>query len=274
LLFIYCSKQTKKSTYIEFRTNLDSAKAIAIAEEQPLVIEFFKQGCPWSKMMDDSTFSDKIVIGMADDMVFCKINVDTDSLTTEAMEVSFYPTFIVCGIDGKEIDRMVGYYPPGDFFNEVQLFLQGNETLKDFQIRLADEPNRTDYHLILGEKYKYRSDWDKALEYYNNVLRLVANDEDQHDVEMAKISIADVYREMGEFSKAAGLYEEFLSRYPHSEKAEDAARKLPDCYTQMAELDKAITLFQTYLNDYPGGIYTIWVKEKLEDLNRLVEAGK
>jgi thioredoxin-related protein len=141
-LFICCSKQTKKSTYIEFRTNLDSARAIAIAEEQPLVIEFFKQGCPWSKMMDDSTFSDKIVIGMADDMVFCKIDADTDSLATKAMKVSFYPTFIVCGVDGKEIDRMVGYYPPGDFFNEVQLFLQGNETLKDYQIRLADEPKR------------------------------------------------------------------------------------------------------------------------------------
>jgi outer membrane protein assembly factor BamD (BamD/ComL family) len=112
------------------------------------------------------------------------------------------------------------------------------------------------------------------LEYYNNVLRLAEDDEDQHDVEIAIISIADVYREMGEFNKAARLYEEFLAQYPHSEKAEDAARKLPDCYTQMAELDKAITLFQTYLNDYPGGIYTIWVKEKLEDLNRLVEAGK
>jgi tetratricopeptide (TPR) repeat protein len=274
VVIIGCSKQTKKHDYIEFQTNLDSARTMAVAEEEPLIIEFFKQGCPWSRMMDDSTFSDKIVIGMADDMLFCKIDADKDSAAAEQMKVSFYPTFIVCGPDGKEIDRMVGYYPPGDFFNEVQLFLQGNETLKDYKIRLADEPNRIEYHLILGEKYKYRSDWPKALEFYNNVVRLAQSDDDQRSIEIAKLGIADVYREMGEFPKAAYLYEEFLAQYPNSDKTEDAARKLPDCYAQMAQIDKAITLFHKYLDDYPNGAYSGWVKEKLEDLNRLEQAGK
>jgi tetratricopeptide (TPR) repeat protein len=273
LVFANCGKSPEELSQIRFFNDLYSAKTYAAEKNQPLIIEFFSKDCPWSKMMADSTFSNKIVIGMSSDMVFARIDADEDSLDAREYNVSFYPTFIVAKPDAKEIDRLVGYYPPADFYNEVQLYLQGNETLEDYQGRLADEPSRVDYHLVLGEKYKYRSNWDKALEFYNNVLRL-AGENNLYEREMAMIGMADVYCEQEEYENAAKAYEEFLNTFPESEKAEDAARKLPFCLAQLGNFDEAKVLFEKYLSDYPQGVYVDWVKDKLDDLNRLVEAGK
>ena len=268
-----CEKAKIEPTEISFIFDMNEALKAAAESDQPLIAEFFKPDCPWSRMLDDSTFSNKTVISMAADMKFAKINATQDTATAAKYGVSFYPTIIVFRSSGEEIDRLVGYYPPADFFNEVQLYIQGNETLKDYHIRLADEPERVDYHLVLGEKYKYHSFWDKALEYYNNVLRL-AGEDNAYELERATIGIADIYCERGEFGEAANQYEAFLVNYPESEKAEDAARKLPYCLAQDGQLDKAREYFTQYLDKYPGGIYTGWVREKIAELERFLKAGK
>ena len=272
LVLTVCGKKEKALTEINFYDNLESARKVAAEQDHPLIIEFYKEDCPNSKMMDDSTFSNKIVIGMAEKMVFAKINADADSALAKDYRVSFYPTFIVAESSGKEIDRMVGYYPPADFFNEVQLLLQGNETLEDYQLRVSDDPGRVDYYLIIAEKYKYRSDWSKALEYYSDVTNL-AGDDYQYEMEMARFGIADVYCEMGDYSKAAKAYEEFLNQFPTSEKAEDADRKLPYCLAKTGEYQKAKLLFDEYLVDYPHGLYRQWVQQKIDNISPLIKDG-
>lgn len=273
MIFCACDKSEPEPEEISFTYDITEALKLAVEKEQPVVAEFFRPDCPWSRMMDDSTFTNKLVISMSLDMVFAKINAFVDTAAARKYGVSFYPTFIVFNSSGEEIDRLVGYYPPADFFNEVQLYLQGNETLQDYHIRLADEPERADYSLVLAEKYKHRSNWEKALEYYNNVLKL-ADEDSQYEIEQAMHGIADIYCEQGMYEEAALKYEEFLTRYPESEKAEDAARKLPYCLAQDGQIDKAREYFQNYLDSYQDGIYTDWVKNKIEELDSFIKAGR
>jgi len=268
LLFITCGKPEQALTSIEFLYDLEEAKLVAADKDQPLVIDFYRPGCPWGKLLDDSTFSHMIVIGMSEQMVFVKIDVEEDSISTNHYDVSFFPTIIVANPDGSEVDRLVGYYPPADFFNEIQLYLQGNETLEDFQNRLADEPDNVEYHLILAEKYKHRSAWDQALEYYNNALRLCPDD-NPFVLEKALLGIADVQCEKGDFSAALTSYSEFLELYPQSEKAEDAARKIPYCYAKTGDYIRADELFREYLVNYPDGEYSRWVQDKIDNLNQI-----
>ncbi len=272
-LFYACDKEEPPPQEISFVYDIHEALKLAVEKEQPVVVEFFKPDCPYSRMMDDSTFSSSIVISMSSTMIFAKINALVDTIAAENYGVSFYPTFIVFKSSGEEIDRLVGYYGPGEFFNEVQLFIQGNETLNDYHIRLEDEPERADYSLIIAEKYKHRSNWDKALEYYNNVLTL-ANEDNTYEVERALHGIADVYCEQGLFKQAAIKYEEFLLQYPQSELAEDAARKLPFCLAQDGQLDRAAEFFKSYLDSYPNGIYAGWVKDRIDEMDNFMKAGK
>lgn len=272
-LICSCDKKKQEPQEISFIYDINEALKLAVEREQPVIAEFFKPDCPWSRIMDDSTFNSKVVISMSSEMVFAKINTQVDTIAAKKYGVSFYPTIIVFKSSGEEIDRLVGYYPPADFFNEIQLYLQSNETLQDYYVRLADEPERADYNLVLGEKYKYRSNWDKALEFYNNVLKL-AGEENASEIEKALFGIADICCEQGLYEQAAIKYEEFLLQYPQSATAEDAARKLPYCLAQDGQLERGREFFQNYLNSYPGGIYTDWVNDRIDELDRFVKAGK
>jgi tetratricopeptide (TPR) repeat protein len=273
LLLAGCDTSEKIPSAIGFYYNLDSAKSAANEKNRPLIIEFYKQGCPWSKMLDDSTFAHKIVQAMAEKMIFAKIDADQDTSITQKYNISFFPTIIVAGSDGVEIDRLVGYYPPSDFYNEVQLYLQGNETLDDYLTRLADEPDNAEYHLIIAEKYKHRSDWDKALEYYNNVLNF-AGDDNGHEKELAVFGIADVQCEKGRYQEAIASFKDFIERYPESEKAENAVRKIPYCLVKLGEYKLAGELYQKYLEDYPDGEFTAWVNENLRNLDSVLQKGR
>ena len=270
LLLVVCDKSEQIPSAIGFYYNLDSARTDAKENNQPLIIEFYKQGCHWSKMLDDSTFTHKIVLAMTDKMIFVKIEADKDTSTARKYNVSFFPTIIVAGSDGAEIDRLVGYYPAADFYNEIQLYLQGNETLDDYFNRLADEPEKADYHLIIAEKYKHRSDWAKSLEYYNNVLNL-AGDGNDYEREMAVFGIADVQCEKGQYRKAIALFNDFIEHFPESEKVEAAVRKIPYCLVKLGEYKQARELYQKYLEDYPDGDFTAWADENLRNLDSVLQ---
>ncbi|MCD6162266.1 MAG: tetratricopeptide repeat protein [candidate division Zixibacteria bacterium] len=271
IMFFACDSPRKAPEKIEFINNFTAAKEIASKNKQPMVVEFYTKNCPWSKMLDDSTYTNSIVIKMSLDMVFVKINVEKDSLLAKNFGVSFYPTIILFLSNGAEVDRLVGYYPPCDFFNEIQLYLQGSETLEDYLVRLADEPDKIEYHLIVAEKYRNRSDWDLAIEYYSHVVRL--SPEDNFNVENATLEIAGIYAEKKEYSKAIESYNDFISRFPDSDKIEDAIRRIPYCYKKKGDDKKAMELFEKYLYDYPNGKYAEWVANRIEELQKVLKEG-
>jgi len=266
---VNCSPSRQVPTQIEFIYNLETAKLQAAGKKQPLIIEFYRPDCSWSKLLDDSTFNNQLIIEMSQEMTFAKIDAEKDSALARRHGVSYYPTIIVASANGAEIDRLVGFYPAADFFNEVQLFLQGNETLTDYLKRLADEPERADYNLIVADRYRNRSDWDKALEYYGNVLKF-SRLENQGESEKAFFEIAGIQCEKGEYANAIKNYSDFIIRYPESERAEDAARRHAFCRAKNGEYKKALEEFQRYLADYPAGEYAGWVHAKIDSLNELI----
>ena len=272
MMFSVCDSPRKVPAKIEFLNSIAAAKEAASQKNQPMIVEFYTQNCPWSKMLDDSTYVNKIVIEMSLDMVFAKINVDKDSLLSKNFGVSFFPTIIIFQSNGTEVDRLVGYYPPADFFNEIQLYLQGCETLEDYLVRLADEPDKIEYHLIVAEKYRNRSDWSLAIEYYSHVVRL--SPEDNSNVENSMLEIAGVYSEKKDYAKAIAGYNEFIQRFPDSDKVEDALRRIPYCYKKKGDDIKAMELFEKYLYDYPNGKYAEWVANRIEELKKVLQEGK
>ena len=269
LLLVNCGSSRQVPQQISFFYNLQDARQVATAKNQPLILELYRPDCPWCKMLDDSTFSNPMVIEMSEKMTFAKINAERDSAVADLYGVSYYPTIVVARANGTEIDRLVGYYPPADFFNEVQLYLQGNETLADYLERLVDEPERVDYNLIVADRYRNRSDWDKALQYYTNVLKF-SDPDSTAEAEKALFEIGGVQMEKGKFAIAAKAYSDFIARYPESSLAEDAVRRIPYCLAKNGEYKKALEQFQLYLNEHPRGKYSSWVSERIDSLSELM----
>jgi tetratricopeptide (TPR) repeat protein len=268
LLFTGCSKKKIEVTEITYQSDLKSALEVAHTEKKPLVIDFYKIGCPWGRLLDDSTFSNKIIIDMSEKMIFLRIDAGKDTAIASQYGITFYPTIVLIKPDGSEIDRLVGYYPPADFYNEVQLYLQGRETLEDYLGRLQDEPQKPDYIIAVAEKYRNRSEWDKSLEYYKRLLALNLSDS-QPFVQEALFEIAVINGEKGDYPVSLANFQDLLGRKLDSLKREDVMHKIPYYMAKSGDTKQALTLYQQYLDQYPNGGYANWVRNRMDELRNL-----
>jgi len=261
-------------TEINFLTDFATASKMADDKKKPLVVEFYIVECPWCRLLEDSTFTSRIVIDMSEDMFFARINAEYDSTLADRLGVAYYPTVIVFGPNGSEIDRLVGYYPPAEFFNEVELFLQGNETLIDYLTRLEDEPDRVEYNLIAARKYRNRSDWINAIKYYSIAESLAsANPIEPWQSEVAAFEMAEAYAQNGDYPQAVTALESFLDRFPASENIEDVRRRIPYYHASYGDYKKSMQLYLSYLRDYPDGKYVDWVAQRIEEIRETTKEG-
>ncbi len=266
-----CAKKQVIPKEITFQNDLRTALNLAAEKRLPILAFFFRPDCPWSRMMDDSTFSNKIVIGMSASMIFARIDISQDSAIARRYGITFFPTTIVFKNTGEEIDRLVGYYPPADYFNEVQLFLQGRETLADYLVRLADEPENVDYLMAIAEKYRNKSDFVEALKYYEMILKSNQADSLEHHIPVL-FELGTLYGELHDTSKAFDYFEKFISASRDSLKIQDAYRRKGYYRAGSGNKDGAIAQYKKYLAEFPGGVYAAWVRERIEEL-RIAQEG-
>ena len=268
ILLFGCQKKKVIPTEITYQSDLRSAQEVARTENKPLLVEFFKAGCSWCRKMDDSTFTDKIIIELSDKIIFLKLDAGIDSANAQQFGVNYYPTVVLFKSDGTEIDRLVGYYPPADFYNEIQLYLQGRETLEDYLGRLQDEPRRADYIMAVAEKYRNRADWDKSLGYYRQVLSLGLPDAHEH-VLKALFEIAVINGQKGDYPVSLANFTDLLKRQLDTSLREDALRQMAFYMAKSGDTKQAIILYQQYLDNYPNGEFADWARDRVDDLRSM-----
>jgi len=251
-------------TEITFYKNLDEAKAAATKAKKPLVIDFYTGWCGYCKMLDSLTFTDSIVISMSKDNLFVKIDAEEDTSAASQYAIAGYPTIVVTRPDGSEIDRIWGYLPPNEFYNQIQLYLQGKETLEDYLTRLEDEPDNPEYLMLIGEKYASRSDWPKAIEYYNRAFAL-DQDNKRGLGSRALAAIYDVHGRARDFKAAIEIAAELIKRYPDSPDAENAFAMTGYFAAQSGDEKGAAVIYRSYLEKYPSG-KNDWVQKRLADI--------
>ncbi|NLI17097.1 MAG: thioredoxin fold domain-containing protein [candidate division Zixibacteria bacterium] len=266
--FFGCQKKKAVPTEITFQSDLRSAREVARAEKKPLLVEFYKTGCSWCRKMDDSTFTDKIIIELSDKILFLKLDAGIDTAEAARFGVTYYPTVVLLKPDGDEIDRLVGYYPPPDFYNEIQLYLQGRETLEDYLTRLQDEPRRADYIMAVAEKYRNRADWNNALGYYRQVLSLGLPDAHEY-VLKALFEIAVINGRKGDYQVSLATFADLLKRPLDTALREDALRQMAYYTAKSGDTKQAIALYMQYLDNFPNGEFADWARDRVDDLRSM-----
>ncbi len=266
LLIISCGGDKKPTpTWIDFETDYSIAGMKAAESDMTMIIDFYTDWCKWCDSLDVNTYSDPLVIGMSVDNIFVKINAEVDTSLAKDFGISGYPTIVITKSNGEEIDRIWGYLSPTDFYNQVQLYLQGKETLDDYLIRLEDEPENQEYILIVAEKQTSRREFDKALDYYGRILKLDPDNENGHRLEALE-SIYDVKGRAKDYDgaiKTAGL---IIEQFPGTEEADDA-RAIIGYYTnKKGDSKKALKTYRDYLKNYPDGENAGWIKKRVADL--------
>lgn len=252
-------------TKITFETDFAAAKKLARESEKPMIIDFYTDWCKWCDSLDANTYTDSIVIGMSVDDIFVKINAEVDTTLAREFGISGYPTIVIAGPDGVEIDRMWGYFPPTDFYNQVQLYLQGKETLDDYLTRLKDEPENLEYLSMVGEKYASRGKFDMAIEYYRKIQNLDPDNSKNYGL-TAMQSIYDTQGRAKNYDGAIETCKEIIQKFPTAKEADDAAAMIAYYTAKKGDNEQAVKIYREYLQNYPSGNNADWVRKRVADL--------
>ena len=265
LISTSCVDKDKTPGAINFMTNFDDAQAAAQKSGKTLIIDFYTDWCRWCDSLDANTYSDSLVRSLSTDNIFVKVNAEVDTAVAQQFGVSGYPTIVVAKPDGQEIDRIWGYLPATEFYNQVQLYLQGKETLEDYLSRLEDEPENLDYLMTIGEKYASRADNVKAIEYYEKVVKLDQGNRRGY-ASRALAAIHDSQSRTGDYKGAVQTCMKLLKQYPDSHEADDAAALLGYYTSKDGDTVEALKMYKTYLRMNPDSPNTEWVKKRVADL--------
>ncbi len=259
------SKEKPIPAKIEFQTDFEAARELAMGSDSPMIIDFYTDWCRWCEVLDTVTYIDPLVVGMSLDNVFVKIDADVDTVLAQEYAISGFPTIVVTKPDGEEIDRIWGYLGPTDFYNQVQLYFQGKETLDDYLSRLEDEPENLDYLSMIGEKFASRSRYDEAIEYYEKVVALDPDNEEGYGAK-AMASIYDTRGRAKDYAGAIATCEKISRMFRGTEEADDAAAMIGYFTAKAGDQKKALKIYREYIEEHPDSENAEWVKKRIADI--------
>jgi tetratricopeptide (TPR) repeat protein len=245
----------------------DYGQALDTAKEtgRPMIIEFCTDWAPWCDSLENSTFSDSLVISLSMDIIFVTIDAETDTALANQYGINGYPTVVIAHPDGSEIDRIWGYLPPTEFYNQVQLYLRGKETLDDYLVRLEDEPENLEYLSMIGEKYANKAMYDSAVAYFEKVVELDKDNEEDYAAR-ALASIHDVQNRAGEYRAALNTCIRLLRMYPDTPESDEAAALLGFYTAKTGDKVEALKLYKGYLKMNPDSENAEWVRFRIAEL--------
>ncbi len=126
-----------------FKGTLEEAKAKALIEGKPLMLNFYTDVCTWCKKLDRDAFSDDAVCALLQDAICISIDAHTPSgalLAQRYPTTLHYPALIFLDPGGGLRDRIVGYKPTSRMQEILTRILADEDTLGDHMRRFDADP--------------------------------------------------------------------------------------------------------------------------------------
>jgi len=264
-LAVSCGTKKPIPTKIEFETDFNTALQKAKQSDMPMIIDFYTDWCRWCDSLDANTYVDPVVIGMSVDDIFVKINAEVDTALARQYGVSGFPTIVITDSDGKEIDRIWGYLPPTDFYNQIQLYFQGKETLDDYLTRLKDDPENLEYMATVAEKYAGRSMFEDAIKMYRSIIELDPDNAKGYGL-AAWSSVYDTQERMKDYNGAIATCRDIIAKFPGESAALDAEAQIAYYTAKKGDNKEALKLYRQFVKKYPDNKNCGWIKRRIADL--------
>jgi len=238
-------------TTAPFYTSLEEAQAAMGDRELPIIVDFYTDWCKWCATIDTVVLVDSTVIDFfTDEMLLVRVNAEVDTLLRDEFNIRGYPTLVMLGTNGEEIDRLVGYLDAEPFVKTFRDYANGIGTLDDFlaQADTAAEVDREMY-MEIAEKYKYRGNEAEASNWYHRVID-AGEPLDSLSGE-SRLSLADNIRRSEEWDKAIEAYTKIQEEFGPGPIGETAEIWTAIVCRQMADTAEAVKRFQAFMDNHP-----------------------
>ncbi|ADG70905.1 thioredoxin fold domain-containing protein [Brachyspira murdochii] len=225
----------KANAEIKWEKDLASAMKKAKEKNLPIMIDVYTDWCTWCKELDKNTYANKEVIDMAKKMVSVKLNPETSEEGAEIAQrygVQGFPTILFISADGFVLENIGGYVEGEKFvpymknaiekLNKINIVLASKEpSLEKLDLYLEsgnEEEAKKIYDVLMDRKAisneampKYllgfglikaqKRDYEKANEYFDNIIKNYPKSEEVYVAHYYKVVIMALAGEKDEPKK-------------------------------------------------------------------------
>lgn len=202
-----------------------------------------------------------------------KLNAEKDTVTAARYRVKSYPTIMVLKKDGAEIDRVVGYYHPREFMDQVEDYLAGRNTLASYAAMEKDSSSNPGYVYRLAERYFEHGLSDEARQRYRKMIAMDPRNA-TGNVDDALYIMARMARKDKDYASDARYAQEIIDRYPDSDMYRSAILEKAGALKRADKLAQARSIYLDYAKRFPQDEDTPWAKEQADTLNARIQRGK
>ena len=236
LILVFASSCSNvESAEIKWEKDLATAMKKAKDKNLPIMIDVYTDWCTWCKELDKNTYSHKEVIDMAKKMVAVKLNPETSKEGAEVAQkygVQGFPTILFINSDGLILENIGGYVEGEKFvpymknaiekLDKINTVLASKEpSLEKLDLYLEsgnEEESKKIYDALMAKKAiskeampKYllgfgliraqRRDYEKANEYFDNIIKNYPKSEEVYVAHYYKVVIMALAGEKDEPKK-------------------------------------------------------------------------
>jgi len=231
------------------------ALAAASADGKFVFIDFYTTWCGPCKRLEEVTYRDSGVAGLLSDVVCLKFDAENGAGVdlADTYRVSAYPTLVLLGSDGNEIDRHIGYLDPGEFVQVFGDYRRGVNTVEDYRRRVAENPDDAESWKVLGMKHADAARHEEAKAALNRYLELRPDLPGEEKAEILA-RLAFVYYDSEAYEEAKQAYQQILDEFPDTDHYDDALTWLARTYHKLGLVDDCIETYMKYVDRHPGDV--------------------
>jgi thioredoxin-related protein len=143
----------------------------ARSENRLVVVDFWRDNCIFCVRLEGETFADQRVIDLLRGYVLVRVKNTDHPDEIERYRVESFPTLALLDGEGKAIEVLTGFMPPGEFISWLSTAADRHRRFASLSARLAKDPGDMAALLGLGRLYSGDGKREEARDCFEKVVR-------------------------------------------------------------------------------------------------------